>query len=104
MSPERDIEELREWFRALPPDEIVKFVLTLPPENQHIIKQLASEWASHKRPKAAWWQFREDPMGRRYYQNRMTEETHWARAMTGGSGALDACTGIPYHVPLDNLY
>ena len=101
MISNEDAPEVQEWFRSLPPDEIVKFIRTLPPENRHIIKQLAREWASHQRPKAAWWQLVLDPAGRRYYQNRQTEETHWAKAMTGGSGALDACTGIPYHVPLD---
>ena len=119
MSSERDLQELREWFRALPPDEIVKFIRTLPPETQKTCTILAREWASHQRPKAAWWQLRLDPAGHRYYQNRMTEETHWAaptpresdrrqqkpswlKAITGESGgAPDACTGNPYHVELD---
>lgn len=122
MSPERDLEdlkELREWFRALPPDEIVNFVKTLPQENRRIIKHLAHDWAAHRRPKSAWWQYREDSMGRKYYQNRMTEETHWAaptpresdrrqrkpswfQSTFGESGgAPEACTGNPYHVELD---
>ena len=100
MSQERDLKELREWFRALNPDEIVKFVMTLPEETQGMIRTLAREWANHRRPKALWWQLRLDPAGHRYYQNRQTKETHWASAMTGGSGALDISTGT-YHVPLD---
>jgi len=107
MSQERDLKELREWFkelrewfRALNPDEIVKFIRTLPEETQGMIRTLAREWANHRRPKALWWQLRLDPAGHRYYQNRQTKETHWASAMTGGSGALDISTGT-YHVPLD---
>ena len=100
MSSEREIEELEEWFRSLPPAEILQFVLTLPEENQKMIKYWAHHFAQYEK-KATFWKRALDPYGRIYYQNHRTKETHWARAMTAGSGALDACTGIPYHVPLD---
>ena len=100
MSQEKDMEELRELFRSFPPDDILKFFKTLPEKNQQMIKYWAHEFAKYDSKKATHWERGFDHEGRKYYQNRQTKETHWASAMTGGSGALDISTGT-YHVPLD---
>ena len=99
-------QQIVEWFRALPPDQTMDFFLTLPQKNQDQIKKWARKWArlwadGHEKTKANSWRMVVNPAGHRYWQNYQTRETHWASAMTGGSGALDACTGSPYHVPLD---
>ena len=102
MISNEDAPEVQEWFRSLRPDQIMEFVNALSENNQRWITRIAQQNTTHQQKKHELWERAFDRnQNRVYWQNRRTRETHWEAAMTGGSGALDACTGIPYHVPLD---